>query len=482
MILLFSIVWSGCSAKKTPSVEVKPPYYGGFLKDNGDLIEVPEMELFGYPGTGEMTGVPSISNTQPIFVLWKPDTRLDYLDLYSVDMQERINYHAVPKDDGILELQPAEFLPPGYYCYIQGDPLQAFLPGWCFQVSSTGSSNSESTSYRVISPANIQFLAPVKTRNGKIFPGKGIEGIDLISSMAWYPANNEIRLTDGEYIYIYNLSTMMRTAKLPCEYDGEDRRCQGFSADGRYIVMDGQNPIYIIDIDTWQAVNEIWPLTDIDFEYLSNGQIFFQTRVTGDPELHYFNGITGEQISDDPFSVCSPRIYDKLMTGGARANKYSTYRGSGISLERDETYIRICDVDHQITFPEVVFPKRLFLWTYNPAPDGNTFYIVGLDWGNDQTPYLIEINIQSGSSRVIQEYQWRDIYDWGDWNYAISPDGKILAGQYDGEFGFIDTSNGQLLYRIPVNYYAQDILFSPDGRFIFINKGNVSQLWAIGNP
>ena len=125
--VLFSVLLSGCAEKK-------PPYYGGFLKKGGDYVEIPELELFDVPSVNELSDVPSSLDSQPLFVLWKPETRLDYLIFFSVKSQEEIRYTAEPKEDGIIEIRPADPLESGYYCFIQGDPLGVFLPGWCFQV------------------------------------------------------------------------------------------------------------------------------------------------------------------------------------------------------------------------------------------------------------------------------------------------------------------------------------------------------------
>lgn len=119
----------------TPTSENNlPPYYGAFLKQGSSLVELPELELFGAPKTYDVNQRKVTNDNQPIVLLWRPNTRLDYLVLYSVTEREEIRYNAIPKDEGILELYPAQALDSGIYCYVQGDPLAAFLPGWCFEV------------------------------------------------------------------------------------------------------------------------------------------------------------------------------------------------------------------------------------------------------------------------------------------------------------------------------------------------------------
>ena len=112
----------------------KPPYYGAFIKDGSDLIELTEMQAFGVPRSNELDGIPIAPDSQPVIVLWQPDTRLQYLQLFSTSPRQELLYNADPKDEGIIELRPADPLDPGRYCFIQGDPLGMGLPAWCFEV------------------------------------------------------------------------------------------------------------------------------------------------------------------------------------------------------------------------------------------------------------------------------------------------------------------------------------------------------------
>lgn len=105
------------------------------MRKGGDKsVEITEKELFDIPRPSELTDVPVASDSQPVFVLWKPDTRLDYLQFFSVDRQEELKFNSAPKEDGIIEIRPTAPLETGYYCYAQGDPMGMFLPGWCFKV------------------------------------------------------------------------------------------------------------------------------------------------------------------------------------------------------------------------------------------------------------------------------------------------------------------------------------------------------------
>ena len=112
----------------------KPPYYGAFLKDGRDLVELTEMRAVGVPRSGDLDGVPIASDSQPVIVLWKPDTRLQYLQFFSISPRQELRYNADPKDEGIVDLRPVDPLDPGRYCFIQGDPLGMGLPAWCFEV------------------------------------------------------------------------------------------------------------------------------------------------------------------------------------------------------------------------------------------------------------------------------------------------------------------------------------------------------------
>jgi hypothetical protein len=112
----------------------KPPHYGAFIKEGGRLIEIPELEVFDIPRESEIDHPVVTKDDRPVVILWRPDTRLDYLFLFSLKGRSEVRYEAAAKDDRMIELTPAQSLRPGLYCYIQGDPLGSFLPGWCFEV------------------------------------------------------------------------------------------------------------------------------------------------------------------------------------------------------------------------------------------------------------------------------------------------------------------------------------------------------------
>ncbi|MBK8989704.1 MAG: hypothetical protein IPM39_27210 [Chloroflexi bacterium] len=99
------------------------PYFGAFLVNGDDLIELEKGTAFGVPRFGELDGVPVTPDSQPVVLLWQPDTQLQYLQFFSVSPKEELDYTANPKDEGVLELQSRTPLEPGRYCFIQGDPL-----------------------------------------------------------------------------------------------------------------------------------------------------------------------------------------------------------------------------------------------------------------------------------------------------------------------------------------------------------------------
>jgi len=124
--------------QRTELDEVKPPYYGVFVKEDNQLTELTEQELFETPRIGEVKNIAQIQSTQPVLIIWQQNTQLDYLDFYKLgqnkSQRERIKYNAKPMDDGVYEITPTSPLSDGEYCIIQGDPLGMFLPGWCFRI------------------------------------------------------------------------------------------------------------------------------------------------------------------------------------------------------------------------------------------------------------------------------------------------------------------------------------------------------------
>ena len=128
-ILAILFVLSLCSCG-----EKAPPHYGAFLKDGGNFIELPELEVFGRITERDVAGAPVAPDSHPVVALWRQGTRLEYLMLYQINPFEELRYTADPKDDGVINLRPVDPLQPGYYCYYQGDPLGMGLPAWCFEV------------------------------------------------------------------------------------------------------------------------------------------------------------------------------------------------------------------------------------------------------------------------------------------------------------------------------------------------------------
>ncbi|WP_420642238.1 hypothetical protein [Candidatus Leptofilum sp.] len=113
----------------------EPPYFGAFLVDANELIELEQGTAFGVPSFNDLNGVPIAPDSQPVVLLWQPNTQLQYLQFFSIRPKEELDYTASPNDEGVLELQPRAALNPGRYCFIQGDPLGMGLPMWCFEIA-----------------------------------------------------------------------------------------------------------------------------------------------------------------------------------------------------------------------------------------------------------------------------------------------------------------------------------------------------------
>ncbi len=133
--------------------EQKLPYYGAFVVNGRDLVELAQVESYGVPSSYELEGIPIAPDSQPVIILWQQDTNLRYLQLFSTSPREELRYTAAPKGDGVLELQSVDVLSPGRYCYIQGDPLEMGLPTWCFQVGDvTGSEERTDLPVKTLTP------------------------------------------------------------------------------------------------------------------------------------------------------------------------------------------------------------------------------------------------------------------------------------------------------------------------------------------
>ncbi len=140
LILYFSGIFSNTPQLLTK--DAKPPHFGVFVKQNSELIELQEREIFSITTEGEMANAEVISDSQPIIIVWRNETNLDYLEFVKLNQylgqsKNSIRYNATPKEDGVIEITPASRLDDGIYCLIQGDPLAALKPGWCFRIGET---------------------------------------------------------------------------------------------------------------------------------------------------------------------------------------------------------------------------------------------------------------------------------------------------------------------------------------------------------
>lgn len=177
-LLSVLLILSACSGQN-PEL----PYFGAFLVDGDDLIELEQGTAFGVPRFGELDGVPVSSDSQPIVLLWQPDTQLQYLQFFSVSPKEELDYTANPKDEAVLELQPRTTLDPGRYCFIQGDPLGMGLPMWCFGIAGEGGediSSDESGSSQPSIDIPISNLCGISTDT----PTTPFEGVWVNETMA----------------------------------------------------------------------------------------------------------------------------------------------------------------------------------------------------------------------------------------------------------------------------------------------------------
>jgi hypothetical protein len=139
---IISLIYISAILFLTACSQKKPPYFGAFLMKNGGFVELTELEIFDITTIADQVNLEITVDSQPVIVLWRPDTDLNSLEFYAINddinRSEIIEYHATPKEDGIIEIRPSTSLSPGKYCLIQGDPLAVFLPGWCFKVDTMG--------------------------------------------------------------------------------------------------------------------------------------------------------------------------------------------------------------------------------------------------------------------------------------------------------------------------------------------------------
>ncbi|GEM_PF-1578871 len=134
------VVVSAIFSRNLPTItkDDTPPHYGVFVKQNGDLIELTEIEIYHIPREADIENFETITDSRPIIIVWRDDTDLDYLMFYKLgeyySQHTTLKYDVTPKDNSILEIVPSLELEDGIYCLVQGNPMAAFLPGWCFRI------------------------------------------------------------------------------------------------------------------------------------------------------------------------------------------------------------------------------------------------------------------------------------------------------------------------------------------------------------
>lgn len=119
-----------------------PSHLGAFVSQEGSLIEM-DATTDGNIMNGDLSGVPEISDPQPLIVYWNPDFPISDLSWEvrtpsgELIREANIRFDATPKGkEGVIEIRPREELMPGVHCLVAHSfllpPYQA--PSWCFML------------------------------------------------------------------------------------------------------------------------------------------------------------------------------------------------------------------------------------------------------------------------------------------------------------------------------------------------------------
>jgi WD40 repeat protein len=463
LIIFFIFSFVSCSKNELP-------YYGVFLKEKSDYIQMIEFE--GPPDISETEKIPVTDNSQPVILVWRPDIVLRYLELQSdAGDGDNVEYNVAPgQQEGALEISPRASLSSGIYCLVQGDPLGApyGLLHWCFEISSTkGESTTNKASqsdFPVIDSSNVHLLQPLTIHKKVLLFNVDVDYLALPNiPFSWHTDPDELRICKYEEIILYDLKALMLKETIIL-----DGICRLITPDGKIAVIEEEENSVIIlyDINSGKNLYEI----PIETRF-GKGRLFPDGKlmVAGEGPFYYIDIDSGEIVYQKPLLVTeetqsqNPFRYCRAGSG-MNSERYGAFR----ELAKGEYshVIKICDFQNQEILHEIPIKRG----TGTPRPiafssdDNFLYYLVAKGQEGSSTYDVSFYTFDVRSGKLINSTTFTSDHSSVYGGTSISPDGKLLLVLPT----IIDSQSGEILHQLPINNNDQTFAnyFSPDGRFI----------------
>lgn len=78
-------------------------------------------------------------NDEPSFLLWEPYININLMLLRNIQTRRQYDFDYTTSRNNAIDVSVRDKLPTGYYCFVQGNPIEApsLLKHWCFSVGMT---------------------------------------------------------------------------------------------------------------------------------------------------------------------------------------------------------------------------------------------------------------------------------------------------------------------------------------------------------
>ncbi|GLV60347.1 hypothetical protein KDH_71670 [Dictyobacter sp. S3.2.2.5] len=282
-----------------------------------------------------------------------------------------------------------------------------------------------------------------------------------VRELQWSPNGKRIASTDGVTLDIWDAMTGGHAYRVPL------KSIDGFawSPDGRYIAVEAyKNKAYSI---------QIWDTTTSKVKLTLDGNVDGIVAPVWSPDGKYIAGSDTTQHTIEIWSASSGKISSEITEADASIRTLTWAPDSQRLAETTWTDLRIWNVPAAKRLKKYTLDslsKIPFAW----SPDGKQFASGTISQSG--TP---EIAIRdSDTGEFVATYN-----GYGDAPYMVqfSPDGKRLLIIKDNlTLQIRDVARGNFIFTATnkVQHHINTAAWSPDGKLIASNDGNLVQVWS----